>query len=303
MNFEQISSITARPLAIRAIVPSLDATHVVMLYGESRPSWTASTLGLDAFTRAPGQLTHSGAIPDFSDTAFALDDGRVVTVYRSSTRVDARRYSRGSGAFALEQHWSVAGGISIDAESVLLGSGFELLVAGSDRDDGHGYSMVLTPYCTRTDLRTGACAGADAPKHLLPGAGTPALSASAHLGSSALEKIIGGLSFRREWALRLGPRRLLTTSRVIDVATGISCIGEATTDLRRQRLFDLSPDERFAVGVDARGALELWDVDAGTSVTMPATEHDTEIRCAVFVGPREIIAGTSRGTAIVVALT
>ena len=90
---------------------------------------------------------------------------------------------------------------------------------------------------------------------------------------------------------------------LISPSSGETLIGmEDDSAGPRRRLFDLTPDERFAVGADREGRLELWSVDDRACAGSLELADIGEVHAAAFAGDEStILAGTAAGDVLEIA--
>jgi hypothetical protein len=300
-----LSATFARGSPVREAVPSPDGQHLALVFGDGRP-WTSATVtGAALFRRQGARFEPVGRLPVAAENVLVLDGGVCVVAIVSTSEVVLVRCRPIGGAVVEDARWSVAGGSLSFEGCVLLAPGQEALVGAVDRDDGQGWSdPVYTSLWSRVNLVTGARVDGAGPEiagraHTLLAPAAP--WASPFDGGSArlLEACVQALPFRRERARRVGPRRLLTTARVIDVATGRTLLGERNEDFHPERMFhDMTGDERLVAASGKQGVFELRDVETGECSSL-SPGAGVEVRCAAFLPRGEIVVGTSDGAALV----
>jgi hypothetical protein len=296
--------------AVRSLVPSPNGQFLAVIRGEGRTMYSPSVTGVDLFFREGDSFRRLGELREYSDRLFLLNDGRCVVVKSSSRELRFVRYAASVNGIVEESRgvWVQAGGLS-EPITMLLAPGNEAIVGTTSRDDGHGWSEpTYTSYWFKVNLLTGAFeehkdASFDSPARELLGPGVPWATTSDGGAATTLTQLIEALPFRREWARRVGPSRLLTSARVIDVATRATLIGEEPTGpLQVRRVFyDLSPDETLALASDPHGCFEIWNVGQKTFRSLQLPEH-RETRCAVFLPDGSAVLGLSSGECAVVRI-
>ncbi len=289
---ERITTLKTRG-AVQAVVGSPDGRWLVVVRGESR-LWVTSTrmTGAEAYRRTEAGLERVGEIPPAA-TMYVLDDGTVVGVHCDYNEVEVVRHAADG---AVEATFCALRGMSLDDFQLALeADGRHITVEALDRDDGHGYTLTYTQVGSRIDVRSGKVGSPGPSAHLLRGPGVP--TRSPHVGgdAAALQARIAALPFRAEWPLSVGPSRLLTTARVIDVASGEAVFGGSP--LRRP--FDLSADERLVLGADS-GVFAVHDLQRAVAIEQLDPKY--KVLCAAFLTAREIVVGTADGRVLLLGL-
>ena len=270
--------------AVREIVPSLDGSEAVVVLGDKR-GWVMSRVSGAALLRIEGQRLALGTPPGFAtETMFALGAGEVAAARISHNEVELLRRA---GVAPLIRAMEIS-----HVAVMLAPDGGEFRVRAVESDYGHGWSP---PVHTKVAFRIALDGTGRVETAWFRGvraAGSPVLSPHEGGHGAVLGRLIDGLPFRREWPVCVGSRLLLTTSRVIDVRSWETLIGERNEAFVPPRVFfDLRADESSAVAADADGTLELWDVARRTVHRIPELG---ETRHGAFIGDR-LLAGGADG--------
>lgn len=243
------------------------------------------------FFRAEGEtFVEVGILPGAVDFA-PLDDGQCLSLEADRGVVKLARYAPAAQGMAEVARWEVWGAMSLnDATLRLMPSGREALVLVTDQDDkqvdwGGGPPPDYIQTWLLIDLATGErreetswvdLAEPRLSRHAYKSSRglsvLVALGAPPWVGSraarecAALQKLILPLSWKAvESAIRAGPTRLLTSRRVIEIASG-QTLWTADDDPSGDRLevsprfHDLSPDENYVLTTAAGGHFALWNV-------------------------------------------
>jgi hypothetical protein len=273
----RITTIKTRSGAVQAVTGSPDGRSVLVVHGEPH-AWTGERLTTaEVFRRVDVGLERTGELAAAAHM-YALDDGAVIAVHGDYREVEVQRH-RADGA--LEATHVALGGRSLgDCAVVLEPDGRHATLDAVDRDGG-------ATRWARLELHTGAVSAAAPSPPLVPGPGVPTRSPQVGAGAAARVEAL------EERVLRAGPTCVLTATRVIAIDRG-------DTLLEGAALFDLSADERLAVGADRDGRFELRDVAAGT--TLARLDPKYRVQCAAFLGAREIVLGTAEGRVLLLGL-
>jgi hypothetical protein len=280
---ERITTLKTRA-PVRTVTGSPDGRWLVVTHGE--PHATTA----EVYRRVDTGLERVCEPPPAA-TMFVLDDGAAIGLHGDYNEIEIVRH----GADGVHQATFIARrGVALAGFAYgLEADGQHATVSAVDRDDGHGWSHpAYEPRCARIDLRSGAAGPGELGAHLLRGPGVATRSPDAGGDAAALKARLAALPSRTEWPLRVGPSRLLTTSRVIDIAGG-------ETVLAAGALFDLSADERLAVGSD-QGRFALHDLHRRAVVEQLDPKY--QVRCAAFLTAREIVVGTAEGRILLLGL-
>ena len=275
---------------VRWLERSPDGLHLVAALDLRHPVYAPVCSPIVGLARGPSGLAITCTLREPALAVFALDDGAVIRVAADDEEVVLHRHD------ATDHAWRIAGGQALDTPQVaLLASGREMYVAIGDRDDGHGYTEPVYSTSHQTiDLRTGAAANAHAPGGVVRGPGVSTLSP--HAADPRVAAVIARFPFRQEWAICVGPTRLLTTSRLIAWHDATTLRGDAPASWVGRAYLDLSADERLVAAPTATGIrIErddgVDDLVLGSSAT-----------CAIFLGATELAVGTAGGDVHVLAL-
>lgn len=296
--------------------------HVPRNYDTSDYHWL--------FFRAEGgTFVEVGAFPGPVDFA-PLDDGQCLLLQNHGGAVVLARYAPAAEGMTEVARWEVWGTISFcDASLWLMPSGREALVLVTDRDDkqvdwGGGPPPDYIQTWLLVDLengevreRTSRVNLADPELSLHTYSGSRGVSVLVALGAppwagtraprerDALQKLILPLAWKAvESAIRAGPTRLLTSRRVIDIASGRTLATvEGDPDRDRfepsPRFHDLSPDENYVLSTVEGGAFALWNVSY-QSAWQPGLPEHGGVHRAVFLPGGRAALGTKSGGVIVV---
>lgn len=305
---EQCVRFGKKGFPIRNLIASPSGQYVVCIYGEGRTAYSSKTEESRLFHRKGSAFVEAGKLPCASVHTLVLDDGKCIVIVNDYQKIECIRYTPHSTGIVEEARWMELSGLSLsDVEVVLLASGYEALLGVVDRDDGQGWSEpVYTSVWHRVDLRSGRCVQESSQMigttHLLRAPGKPWLSPHHGGDANVLTQRIQRLPFATEWPLRVGPHLLVTTSRVIDVLTGATILGEEPARNQRHRVFyDLSSNERYAVAADKEETFELWDVQSRKTVELSSFPIKG-VRTAIFLAEEEVVLGTADGEGIVLPM-
>ena len=302
MKLEEIASFGAPGRPVMRIVPSPGGQFLALAYGDER-TWNSEMFkGAALFRREAGNCVLVGELPVASQQLFVVDDGHCAAVLSEYNQIEMVRYRVTASGLEQESRGDLLRGLDLFKPTLtLLPPGKELQMEVTDRDDGHGWSdPVYTDYCQRIDLATGKLVSEQPPglhhRYLAPA--SPCVSTSDGGDWQKLKAIVQALPFRREWPRRVGPKCLLTTSRVIDVQSGETLLGELSDQAGPRRVFhDLSADEQWVAAVSREESFELWSVPKKTCVSLDLSAQGGA-RCAVFLDRGKIVVGTTSGEAV-----
>jgi len=286
------------------------------------------------FFRAEGDtFVEAGALPVSMDFA-PLDDGQCLALeVMGRGVVELARYAPSAQGMAQAARWEVWSAMSFnDVTLRLMPSGREALVLVTDQDDkqvdwGGGPPPDYIQTWLLIDLATGETRERTSWVNL----GEPTLSQHAYRSSrglsvlvalgappwvgtraarecEALRKLILPLSWKAvESAIRAGSTRLLTSRRVIEIASG-ETLAAIQDDPRADRFepsprfHDLSPDENYVLSTIEGGDFALWNVSYQSAWQPELPEHGGVHRAVFLPGGRAAL-GTKRGGVIVVDCT
>jgi hypothetical protein len=284
------------------------------------------------FFRAEGDtFVEVGAFPGSLDHV-PLDDGHCLSLEDRGGMVELARYAPSAQGPEQVARWGVWGAISLcEATLRLMPTGSEALVLVTDRDDkqvdwGGGPPPDYIQTWLLIDLATGERREETSWVNL----GDERLSRHAYTGSrglsilvalgappwvgtrprgecEALQKLILPLSWKAvESAIRTGPTRLLTSRRVIEIASGVTLATiQHDPSLRFEaspRYHDLSPDENYVLCTVENGHFALWNVSY-QSAWQPELPAHGGVHRAIFLPGGRVALGTKEGGVIVVDCT
>jgi hypothetical protein len=259
-----------------------------------------------------------------------LDDGGCLVLETDHSAVYLARYEPSAGGMAEAARWEVAGTLSLcDASLRLLPSGREALVLVTDQDDKQvDWGGGPPPDYIQTWIQVDVATGVTRERTSSVSLAEPSLSLDTFRGSrgvsvlvalgappwvgtrsarecEALQKIILPLAWKAlESAIRAGSRRLLTSKRVIDIASGETLLG-IQDDPRADRFgtpprfHDGSPDENHVLSTGEGGHFELWNVTARRA-WRPSLPAHGGVHTASFLPDGRAALGTAQGGVIVV---
>lgn len=283
------------------------------------------------FRRSGNTFEDLGEIPGMKSRRLdvaPLDDGRCLLLEEENGVVFLTPHAQPDAGGAKAIRWKLGGTLSfVDATLRVLPSGREALVLITDRDDkqvdwGGGPPPDYIQTWLHVDLATGKTESRGSETQLgdppLPSAlygssrGTTvlaALGAPAWVGvrdsrdSAPVRELITGLP-ENEYAIHAGRRRLLTSKRVIDIASRQTVLQlgadpGANRFEPQPRFHDLSPDENYAPSTVAGGHFALWNV-AKQSAWQPALPAHGGVHNAIFLRGGRVVLGTRQGGVIVV---
>jgi hypothetical protein len=284
------------------------------------------------FFRAEGErFVEAGTLPGSMDFA-PLDEGDCLSLENRNGVVELARYAPAAGATAEVARWKVWGTISLcDAALRLMPSAREALVLVTDQDDkqvdwGGGPPPDSIQTWLLVDLASGETRerttrvklsepelgrhdyqGSRGLSVLVALGAPPWVGTRARRECEALQKMILPLSWKAvESAIRAGPTRLLTSHRIIDIASGQTLAAlHNDPSLRFEaspRFHDLSPDENYALSSVDGGHFALWNVSYQSAWQPDLPEHGGVHR-AVFLPAGRAALGTTSGGVIVVDCT
>lgn len=268
------------------------------------------------FLRAEGDtFVEAGALP--GSMAFApLDDGQCLALEVVGRGVvELVRYA--PHEVARREVWSTMS--FNDATLRLMPSGREALVLVTDQDDKHvDWGGGPPPDYIQTWLLIDLATGKVREKTSWVNLGEPTLSQHAYRSSLGLSVLVAlgappwvGTRARREcetlqelilplsWkavesAIRAGPTRLLTSHRVIEIASG-----RILAKVPSPRFHDLSPDENYVLSTTEAGDFALWNVPY-QSAWQPDLPAHGGVHRAVFLPGARAALGTKHGGVILV---
>ena len=260
-----------------------------------------------------------------------LDDGHCLSL-EDRGRVELAIYAPGPQEPVQVARWPVWSPISLSEATLrLMPSGREALVLVTDRDDkqvdwGGGPPPDYIQTWLLVDLATGEIRESASWTNLAD----PEISTHAYTSSrgisvlvalggprwvgtrawrecEALQKLILPLSWKAvESAIRAGPTRLLTSRRVIELASGaVLATIQPDPKLRFEadpRYHDLSPDENYVLCTVEGGHFALWNVSY-QSAWQPELPAHGGVHRAIFLPGGRAALGTKEGGVIVVDCT
>lgn len=281
------------------------------------------------FCRADGDtFVEAGALPGPLDF-LPLDSGQCLTLETDRRgMVELARYAPTAQGMTQVARWEVWCAMSFnDATLRLMPTGREALVLVTDQDDkqvdwGGGPPPDYIQTWLLIDLATGerrektSCVNLAEPllsRHayqrsrglsVLVALGAPAWAGTrAARECDALQKIILPFSWKAvESAIRAGETRLLTSRRVIEIASGETLAAVKDDGDRFEpspRFHDLSPDENYVLSTVEGGDFALWNVSYQSSWQPELPVHGG-VLCAVFIPGGRAALGTRLGGVIVV---
>lgn len=216
-----------------------------------------------------------------------------------------------------------------DASLRLLPSGREALVFVTDRDDKQvDWGGGADPDYIQTWIQMDVASGVTREKTSSVKLGEPSLSLDTFRDSrgvsvlvalgappwvgkraarecEALQKIILPLAWKAlESAIHAGRTRLLTSKRVIEIASGDTLLTihddpHADRFGTPPRFHDLSPNESYVLSTGENGHFELWNV-ASRRAWRPELPAHGGVHTASFLPGGRAVLGTAQGGVIVV---
>lgn len=259
-----------------------------------------------------------------------LDDGGCLFLETDDSTVYLARYESTAGGMAEVARWNVAGTLSLsDASLRLLPSEREALVLVTDRDDkqvdwGGGpppdyiqtwmlidvassvtREQISSVNLAEPSLSLDAFRDSRGVSVLVALGAPPWVGTRAARECEALQKIILPLAWEAlESAIHAGRTRLLTSKRVIEIASGETLLSihqdpHADRFGTPPRFHDLSPDERYVLSTGKGGHFELWNV-AAQRAWRPALPEHGGVHTASFLPGGRALLGTAQGGVIVV---
>ncbi|HEV7238303.1 MAG TPA: hypothetical protein VGQ36_03610 [Thermoanaerobaculia bacterium] len=283
--------------------------------------------------RAEGDtFVEVGTLPGSSEFAL-LDDGQYVALQGREGMVELARYAPAAQGMTEVARWDVWGTMSLnDATLRLMPSGREALVLVTDQDDKQvDWGGGPPPDYIQTWLLVDLATGETREKTTWVKLSEPTLSRHSYEGSrglsvlvamgappwvgtraarecAALQKIIEPLSWKAvESAIRTGPTRLLTSHRVIEIASGqtLAAVKDDSKGVWGEpspRFHDLSPDENYVLSTVEGGHFALWNVPYQSAWQPELPAHGGVHRAFFLPGGRAVL-GTKLGGAIVIDCT
>ncbi|MBX7218517.1 MAG: hypothetical protein K1Y36_01085 [Blastocatellia bacterium] len=309
MNFTTHHFFSRTGVPVRNIVPSPNGSHLALVADEWRKFGTDWGFGAWLFRREGHTFVNLGELPVAAHNLMVLDDGTCFTTVRAYEGVEVVRCDlTGQGLTEAARWVEIQGSSLLEPLALLLPSGFEALLMATDRDDGHGWSEpVYTDLWRHLELPSGRRLREDyspfGRAHVLPAPGAPWASPFDGGNREALKKCLRSLPLGFEEGLRVGPTRLLTNARVLDVATGETVFGEKKNDRKPGRvLYDLSPNEQHLLAADETKAFELWNLADQSCLRLPLAAQKGS-RCAGFLAGGDIVVGTMCGDGILLKMS
>jgi hypothetical protein len=302
-------------------------------------SWLFFLEAAATFEEAGEMAPAPPALQDFSSTIrrsfAALDDGHCLFLQTNTHDVELVRYTPTTAGIAESARWQVCSLRSYhNAILRILPPGQEAVVLTTDYDDkdadwgGGGAAGEYTQRWFRVDLASGEIREESSSSDysppisihdykssrglsLLIAMGAPSWVGSRDAGEcQRLRELIVPLTLKKlsEFAIHAGHTHLLTTWRVIEIASGKTVLqikndeSEPVGARVFTRFHDLSPDGNYALSTVIGGHFELWNVPNRTSWRPELPAHGG-VHCAVFLLEGKVALGTVEGGIIVVDCT
>ena len=285
---------------VQSIIPSPNGQFLVLVYN----AVMSVSVGKAALFRKEGStFVLVGLLPVASRSILVLDDGVCIVVLADYDQITLVRCVPGSQNVMEESRWTTLTGLSLFAPDVLLlPSGNEVLLGTTDRDDGHGWTVPTYSHLwQRLEVPSGKVLQESdrmiGCKHTLLAPASPCASPYDGGNLGLLTKLIASLRLGEEWARRVGPTLLLTSARVIHVATEETLVGKLPPGDVYRTFYDLSAQETHALATARQGDFELWDLQTRRVVVLPFPSP-AQIKCAAFLPNEEMVLGTEQGTAL-----
>jgi hypothetical protein len=307
-----------------------------------KSKWTSDSSWL-FFRQAAGTYVEAGEMApatehDFPSTTrrsfAALDDGHCLFLETDLHDVELVRYSATTAGMAQPTRWPICSLRSYHNAIVRIVPSGDALVLTTDYDDqdadwgGGGGPGYYTQKWFRVDLVSGEVCQENSARDQTPPISIHdfrcsrgvsvliAMGAPSWVGSRSaaecqrLRELIVPLTLKKlaEFAIHAGPSYLLTTWRLIEIASGKTVLqiksdeSEAFGARVFTRFHDLSPDGNYALSTVVGGYFELWNIPNQTS-WRPVLPPHGGVACAAFLPNGKVALGTVEGGIIVVDCT